>query len=249
MNRTAATLSLIAATFALTACKEGASNTTTTSATTANASGGAAAAPAGNALSSRVTATRDGFLIGDPNARLKVVEFASPTCSHCAEFSMQGSEPFKREFIDTGKASWEIRPFALNGPDMLIATVVDCVGPQRGVALLENIFASQGELIEGLQAGGANAQAAMARPEGERMAALASALGIDRFFAARGIPAQQVNQCLSDQAKVERWQEATSRGAQQYQIQGTPTFVLDGETLQGVGTWDKLREALVAASS
>ena len=249
MNRTAATLSLIAATFALTACKEGASNTTTTSTTTANASGGAAAAPAGNALSSRVTATRDGVLIGDPNARLKIVEYASPTCPACAAFSTTGSEPLKREFIDTGRANLEIRPFVIHGPDPIIAAVLDCAGTDRFVPLLENVFASHEELMTNVQAGGAAAQAALSRPPAERMAAITSAFGIDRFFAARGIPADQVRQCVSDQAKIERWVEATNRNAQADGVPGTPTFLLNGELLQGVGTWDKLREALVAASS
>ncbi len=250
MNRTAAAIALVAASLALSACKEGQTSTTTATTTTSAASGAASGtAPANaNALSSRVAATRDGVLIGDPNARLKIVEYASPTCPACAAFSTTGLEPLKREFIDNGKANLEIRPFIIHGPDPLIATILDCAGPERFLPLLENVYASHNELMTQIQAGVPGAQAAMSRPPAERMAAVTSAFGLDQFFAARGIPAERVRQCVSDQAKIERWVEATNRNMTKDNVPGTPTFLLNGELLQGVGDWASLREALNAAS-
>src|SRR5215212_5074116 len=64
-------------------------------------------APNGGDWTATVEQTADGFRMGNPNAPVKLVEYASPTCSHCAEFSEEGTGPLKNVYVKTGRVSWE----------------------------------------------------------------------------------------------------------------------------------------------
>ncbi|QJQ31777.1 thioredoxin domain-containing protein [Sphingomonas lacunae] len=208
------------------------------------------AAPAGKSWSQVVEATPDGMRMGNPDAPLQLIEFVSPTCSHCADFSRTGSEPLKREFVDSGRVSLEIRPFMLNAIDLVLASGVNCAGPDRYFPLLENLYASQEELQAGFSSAPQDLlQQASAQPEAERFAFLAQGLKIDTFFAARGLPADQLNRCLTDVAKVNHWAESTERNSKEFEISGTPSFVLNGELLAGTADWPSLRQRLQAAGA
>ncbi len=230
------------ATLSLSACDSGGSG--------AGPSGDAlpkAAAPAGQAWSTTVRATQDGFVMGNPDAPLKLIEFASPTCSHCATFSKTGAEALKTEFIDSGRVSLEIRPFMLNPMDLPIATIASCGGTERFFPLLENIYASQEEMLTGIQA--ADQAAAQSALQSQNFPGFARAIGLESFFAARGVAAADINTCLSDAAKVTRWQESTERNAAEFEVASTPSFVLNGQMLNDVHDWEAVRSALTAAGA
>jgi protein-disulfide isomerase len=208
------------------------------------------AAPAGQKWSDVARATQDGVIIGNPDAPLKLIEFASPTCSHCAEFSKEGSAALKSEFVDSGRVSLEIRPFMLNAIDLVVASIVNCAGPERFVPLLDNVYATQADMFAGVQSADQTAaNAAMQLPETQRFPALARALKLDTYFAARGMAAADIDRCLADPAAVNRWQESTTRNQAAFEITGTPTFILNDQVMTGVGTWDGVRDGLRAAGA
>lgn len=204
-------------------------------------------APAGQKWSQVVNATQDGFVMGNPDAPLKLIEFASPTCSHCADFANASNAELKGQFVDSGRVSLEIRPFMLNPFDLAIASIAACGGTERFFPLLENVYATQGELMQTIQAG--NQETGQAALQSQNFGAFASAFGIDTFFAARGMAASDISTCLANTEGVTRWQESTQRNQQQFEISGTPTFVLNGEVLAGAGTWDQVKERLEAAGA
>ena len=206
-------------------------------------------APAGQAWSAQVRATDGGFVMGNPDAPIKVVEFGSFTCSHCAEFSVASHEALKRDFVDTGRVSFELRPFVRDPLDLLVATVAVCGGPERFFPLAENAFAEQTTIIGGAQAAPDAAQNIAALPEGQRFPALARAWGLNQFFAARGLPEAELNRCLADSAALERRQQVTQAAAERYEIAGTPTFLINDEVAEGVVTWEQLAERLRAAGA
>lgn len=205
------------------------------------------AAPAGQTWSAVVSATQDGFVMGNPDAPLKLIEFASPTCGHCAAFSKESSEALKSQFVDSGRVSLEIRPFMLNPMDLAIASIANCGGTERFFPLLENVYATQEEMLQGIQS--ADQAAAQSALQSQNFPAFARAIKLDTYFAARGMAAADIDTCLSDTAKVTRWQESTTRNGEQFEVTGTPTFVLNGEVLANAGTWDAVRERLEAAGA
>jgi len=107
------------------------------------------AAPAGKSWSATVSQTADGgYLMGNPDAPIKIIEFASLTCSHCAEFSKESHEEIKRDFIDTGRVSLEVRNFIRDPLDAMAAAVIRCGPVDRYFPLQENVFASQADRRE-----------------------------------------------------------------------------------------------------
>lgn len=203
------------------------------------------AAPAGKSWSETVSKTPDGgYVMGNPEAPIKVIEYASLTCSHCADFSKESHEEIKRDFIDTGRVSLEVRNFIRDPLDAMAAAVIRCGPVERYFPLQENVFASQAELFAGAQANPKGGEAAMALPAAQRFPALAKAWKLDEFFQARGVPADQINACLSNVNNIATLEQGTNAGVEKYNIQGTPTFVINGQTLQGVASWGPLRDRL-----
>jgi protein-disulfide isomerase len=205
-------------------------------------------APAGKTWSDVAARTNDGgLLVGNPEAPIKVIEFASLTCGACAQFSADSGEELKKEFIDTGRVSFELRHFLRNPIDLLAASVIQCAPVDRQYALAENIFASQNDLFAGAEAGGQAAQTAMAN-EGDpaRFAKASEALGISAMFLSRGMAADQVNTCLGNATSVEKLVTDNNGWNEAFNIAGTPTFVINGQVADGVLGWPALRDRLRA---
>lgn len=208
------------------------------------------AAPAGKAWSETVAATPEGgFVMGNPDAPIKLVEYGSLTCSHCADFSKESSEPMKAQFIDTGRVSYEFRSFMRNGVDATATAIAVCAGADKFFPLTESIFAGQADLFAGANAAPAAAESALALPEAQRFPALAKVWKLDSFFASRGVTADQINTCLADIKNVEKIEADTRKAVDQYQINATPTFLLNGEVMAGVGNWTDVSEKLRAAGA
>lgn len=203
-------------------------------------------APAGTVWSEVAARTPDGgLLVGNPEASIKIIEFASLTCGACAQFSADSGAELKKDFVDTGRVSFELRHFLRNPIDLLAASVIQCAPVERQHALAENIFASQEELFAGANAGGEGAQAAMANEaDPARFAKAAQALGISTMFQSRGMAADQVNACLGNAAGVEKLVEDHGKWSETFKISGTPTFVINGQVAEGVVGWPALRDRL-----
>lgn len=203
------------------------------------------AAPAGKSWSQTVEVTPEGgYRMGNPDAPIKVVEFASLTCSHCADFSKESHEEIKRDFIDTGRVSLEIRNFIRDPLDATAAAIVRCAPVDHYFPLQENVFASQADLFAGAQGNPQGGEAAMKLPPNQRFPALATAWKLDQFFQARGVTADQINACLSDISHVEKLEQGTNAAIEKYQISGTPTFLINGQVAEGIAAWGLLRDRL-----
>lgn len=203
------------------------------------------APPAGKSWSATVSKTAEGgYVMGNPDAPIKIVEFASLTCSHCADFSKEAHEEIKRDFIDTGRVSLEVRNFIRDPLDASAAAIIQCAPVDRYFPLQENVFASQAELFKGAQENSAGGEAAMKLAPAERFPALATAWKLDTFFQSRGITADQIKACLSDINNISKLETVTNKAIEQYKVQGTPTFVINGQVAEGIAAWGPLRDRL-----
>jgi protein-disulfide isomerase len=184
-----------------------------------------------------------GFRMGNPDAPVKVVEFMSMTCPHCAAFSAEAA-PRLINHVRTGRVSWEYRNFVLNGLDLAAALLSRCATPQNYFALNSEIFARQNEWMARMQAIPAEQRQQM---EGlsplETMQRVASAAGLDAIAARHGINAAQARTCLSNQAGLDRIIEMQRSGAS-FGVQGTPTFAINGRIAGTVHDWATLEPLL-----
>jgi protein-disulfide isomerase len=209
----------------------------------------AVAAPAGTTWADTVKATSEGgFVMGNPNAPIKIVEFASLTCSHCAEFSEKGFPALRDKYVNSGKVSIELRNYVRDPLDMTAALLARCGGAEPFFPLSEQLFAYQPTLFEKAQGmGEAGYKAAMESLPQERFVKLAQGAGLIEFVMQRGISEDQAKQCLADSKAAEKLAEGVQKDSTQYQIEGTPTFLMNGQKLDNVSSWApleaKLREA------
>ena len=231
---------------ALSACRKADSDAG--AATGAGNAVAAAAPPAGKAWSDVVSATAaDGMLMGNPNAPIKLVEYGSLSCPHCAHFAETGFKPLVGKYVDSGKVSFEYRSYAIHSIDVPLTMLVRCASPQAFFGLVEQLYANQPALMMKMQAGEKQASAASSLPPNQRFVAIADAMGFTEFFSARGVSVDQAHACLADPAAAER----IAKDAQSFSDQGvdsTPTLMING-TKTEVATWEELEPLLQKAGA
>lgn len=237
-------LGLTASALLLAGCGDGGDN-----GNTGGAASGApianVAAPAGTSWLDTVRTTQDGgHLRGNPEAPIRIVEFASYTCPHCAEFAETADEPME-PFIASGKVSFEFRAFVRDPLDLTNAIVARCAGPDVFFGLSHQLFANQATMFQTLQGGGEQAfKAAGALPPNQRFVRIAELAGLIDFAKARGVPEPQLRQCLADPAAAEAVVKSAEQAGKQFDISGTPTIVINGQKAEDVNTWPTLQARL-----
>ena len=208
------------------------------------------AAPAGQDWTETVAETPEGgFRMGNPMAAVKLVEYASFTCPHCAAFEGEAGEKIQG-YVKKGTLSWEFRPFLLNAMDVAPSLLIGCQGAGPFFKLAEQLYADQQNWAvkyQGLSA--AEIQRIQAMPEAQQFSALAKAGGLDQFFGARGLPAAKAEACLTDKAAADRLVALRDRGTRQDGVTGTPAFVINGRPADDTASWDVLEPKLKAAGA
>lgn len=207
----------------------------------------AVAPPAGTSWSETIAQTPEGYyLMGNPSAKVKLVEYGSYTCSHCKDFSAEASPEIKK-LVDTGKMNFEFRTYVRDPIDLTTALLARCGGKDIFYPLSEQFFANQSAMFEKVQGNEAAFQGVDKLPPAQRPAAIASVAGLVEFAQQRGISADQAKQCLADTGSAERLAKGVEAANSQYQIQGTPSFLINGVLVDNVANWallqPKLREA------
>lgn len=208
------------------------------------------APPAGKIWSDTVVVTPEGgYRMGNPNAPIKLIEFGSLTCSHCADFSEKSSAVLRDNFVASGRVSFEFRNYVRDAIDLTAAQLTQCGAPESFFALTDQAFANQTAMLEKAQAAGQQGyEAAMSQPPAKRGPALAELIGLTEFFAARGISRDQANACLADTAKAEKLAQNTTKQGEEFKIEGTPTFLINGLKVE-TNTWEGLKVELEKAGA
>ena len=87
--------------------------------------------PPGGTWADVVNATSAGFMMGNPNAKVKLVEIGSLFCPLCKRFEEEGVPTLIEKYVKTGQVSWEFRPYIIHGPvDMVANLIARCNGPK-----------------------------------------------------------------------------------------------------------------------
>ena len=189
-----------------------------------------------------------GYVMGNPDAPIKLVEYASYTCGACAQFIETGAEPLKNEYVESGRVSWELRNLIRDPIDLTVATLARCGSAESFHPLGEQVWLNFQEVMGAAQENGQALEAAMSRPENERLTGVAEAAGLLDFFAARGLSRDQARQCLADTQNVQAIAEQSTQLANENNVTGTPTFFLNGRQLEE-RSWDQLEGALQRAGA
>lgn len=234
---------------ALTACNKS-NNDQGTAAPTETVKITQADPPPGGTWADVVNATSDGFMMGNPNAKVKLIEIASLSCPHCKAFEDEGVPKLVEDYVKAGKISWELRPYLIHGPlDMPANLIAYCVGPKTFFPLVRALYQDQDQWTAKIQAVPQDKLTQVQNlPPTQTFVQLATLGGLQDWAAARGVPAAKSNQCLSDQQQIDRQVQITSNVTNQYPtFAGTPSFILNGTLLDKTASWAALKPQLDAA--
>ena len=208
----------------------------------------AIAAPAGQSWVDTAAVTPEGgYVIGNPEAPLKLVEYASHTCPHCAAFSQEAAGKLD-EYVAKGTVSYELRNQIHDPIDLTIALLVRCGTAQSFHPLANQAWQNFESLMTTVQSNGAALEQAQQVPPAQRFQAIAQASGLLDFFAARGISRDQAMTCLADVDKAQRIAGASQTQSEELDVTGTPTFFLNGKKIEGT-RWIDIEPALQAAGA
>jgi protein-disulfide isomerase len=195
-----------------------------------------------------VTRTAEGgYRMGNPAAPVQLVEYISLTCPACARFSAEASGPLAAQ-VRSGRLSFEIRNFTLNGADLLATLLTRCAPDAQYFAMTQALLADQQRWV-GRISGLTDAQRAELRgmQTADASVRLAGIAGLDAIAARHGVPAARLRQCLSDQAQFDQL-DRMAAAAEALGVSGTPTFLVNGRLRPGVHHWAELAPLLRPAS-
>jgi protein-disulfide isomerase len=205
--------------------------------------------PPGGTWNDVVNATSDGFMMGNPNAKVKLIEIASLGCPYCKKFDDEGI-PHVLDYVKSGQLSWEFRPYLIHGPvDMAANLIVSCNGLKTFFPLVLALYKDQSVWMGKVEATPQDQlQQIQNEPTNQMFVTMANLAGLQDWAAARGLPQAKSNQCLSNQKMIDHQVEVTANVNNQYpDFKGTPSFVLNGKLLEDAGSWDKLKPQLEEA--
>ncbi len=172
------------------------------------------------------------MVLGQANAPVTLIEYASVTCPHCAEFHEQSWEQLKTNYIDTGKVRFVFREYPTPPPAVAVAgfQLARCGG-----ATDEQYMTRVGELFRQQRA-----MFASGTMEGVRQKLI-------EIGGAAGLSQEQVMTCISDEAGADRIRATVDTANREFNVTGTPTFIINGTRYEGPPTYEAIARALDAA--
>ncbi len=183
--------------------------------------------PIGTARAENGEIFEDDRILGATDAPVTIIEYSSLTCPHCAQFHATTYKKIKADWIDQGRARFVHRHFPLDQRALHASLLTNCVQGKEHFALLNALFSSQQR---------------WARAE-DHLAALAT---IARLA---GIDQNRFDACVSDEAAIDRILERAQDGQNTYDVNSTPTLIVNGNKVEGGLEYEQLEKILQEAAS
>ena len=186
-------------------------------------------------------------ILGNPAAKVRLTQFVSYTCSHCAHFEEAADAALRVNFVAQGKTAVEVRHFVRDPVDLTVTLLTNCGAPAKFFRNHTAFMRSQAKWIGPLENPSA-AQAARwsSGTFAQRTRVIARDFGFYPIMASRGYTAAQVDKCLADEALANRLAADTDLAQRSLRVTGTPSFAIDGAVLAGTHNWETLRPQLDA---
>jgi protein-disulfide isomerase len=173
-----------------------------------------------------VAVASDDRAMGNPKAPMQIVEYAAPTCPHCAHFNETMFPALKKDYIDTGKAFYIFRVFPLSQVDVAAESMARCLPADNYFQFIDLLFRNQSKWD----------------PDGYQIPDVHAAL-VDQGKVA-GMSADQVDQCINNADANKRATDVGQDAETKYGIQGTPSFIVNGEIAPPFESFDDVKKYL-----
>ena len=173
-------------------------------------------------------AQADDMSLGNPAAKVQVIEYASASCPHCARFDIDVFPAFKAKYVDTGKVRYTLREY-LTDPAAIAAAgflLARCAGKDRYFPVLDAVFRGQEEMVRTGDVRGV-------------LARIAKSPG--------GLTEAQLDACMRDEAAEKALAARADRHLHVDKVTVTPTFIINGRRFEGGMTLPELDAAIAQA--
>ena len=167
------------------------------------------------------------YVMGDADAPVHVIEYASLTCPHCATFHTDVLPRLREDYIDTGKVRFEFREVYFDRLGLWGGMLARCGGGMRYFGIVDLLLKRQPEWTRA--------------SSGEEAIAVMRRIGLQA-----GLTEAQMDECLRDAELAEALVARYQQHIEEHPITGTPSFVIEGELLSNM-SYDAFRERLDAA--
>ncbi len=163
--------------------------------------------------SSVLSLTEDDFIIGNNNAPITIIEYASMSCNHCANFHNNTLPDLKKEYIDTGKVKYVFRDFPYNYPALLGSMVMRCIPSEVRYDYMNALYKLQSMWVV--------RENAITRQE------------LYKIMQTGGMTKENFDTCLSDVDLENKILQEVMAAQSEFNIRSTPSFLINGDLLEG----------------
>jgi protein-disulfide isomerase len=176
-----------------------------------------------------MAARADDMSLGDAKAKVQVIEYASASCPHCAQWNAEVFPVFRAKYVDTGKVRYTLREY-LTDPEAIAAAgfmLARCAGKDRYFPVLDAVFKGQDAMVATKDVKGVLAR--IAKDPG-------------------GLTDAQFDACMRDTAAEKALEARVDRHEHVDKIESTPTFIINGKRIEGEMTLPELDAAIAQAA-
>ena len=178
--------------------------------------------PEPNAQLSKVVIRENEPFLGKDDAPVTIIEYASMTCPHCAQFHNQVMPIIKSEFVDKGIVRMVYRDFPLDRLALAAAVIARCAGDHRYFPFVNALYAAQDKWAR----------------DSDPMAALS------RVALLGGMSQAQFDKCLKKDEMAKEILDQQLAADNSYGLRSTPTIIVNGDLYSGGLTVDQLRAVI-----
>lgn len=164
------------------------------------------------------------YVMGEENAPITLIEYASYTCSHCATWHKEVLPALKRDFIETGKVKFIHREVYFDRFGLLAGQIAQCAGAPRYFAISGLLYQSQQDWI-----GDGQPESIMAN--------------LNKLGLKAGLSEAQISACVNDKARLDQMLATYQTHATKDDINSTPSLVING-TKYGNMSYSELKKIL-----
>jgi protein-disulfide isomerase len=162
--------------------------------------------------------------LGPANASVTITEFASMTCPHCAAFNAEVFPKIKSAYIDTGKIRYIFREFPLDIKAAAGSMLARCIAKDdagKYFAVIDMLFKQQNDWV--------------IKNTTETLTRIGKQAGLSQ---------QQVEDCLKDQALLDKIAADQKYAAEVLKVDSTPTFFVNGEKIKGEASFEEFQKKI-----
>ena len=168
--------------------------------------------------------TDDDFVIGDTNAPITIIEYASLSCSHCADFHINTLGDIKKEYVDTGKAKIVFRNFPFNYPALLGSMVLECIPNDVRYDYMNALFQLQPNWVVRENA--------------------KSNLELFKIMQSGGMTKEEFDVCINNKELEEKILQKVINAQNEFNIRSTPSFLINGILVEGNKSLKEFRQII-----